>query len=68
MERFWQRCGWSREQLDVAWTFDSRADFEAVIEIELPPEVATAIIAEDSEQTVADYAADYAVTLWWRRF
>lgn len=64
MERFWQRRGWSREQLDVAWTFGSRADFEAVIAIELPPEVATAIIAEDSERTGVDYAVD----LWWRRF
>jgi SAM-dependent methyltransferase len=64
VERFWQRRGWSREQLDVAWTFDSRADFEAVIAIEFPPEVATAIIAEDSERT----GVDYAVNLWWRRF
>ena len=63
VERFWTTRGWSRERLELAWEFDSRADFEAVVRIELPTAVA--------EQVIASYegtAVDYAVNLWWKGF
>ena len=63
VERFWARQGWTRVPLDVDWRFESRADLEAVVRIELAPEVADAVLAEHQGTTV-----DYAVNLWWRRF
>jgi ubiquinone/menaquinone biosynthesis C-methylase UbiE len=63
VERFWSSRGWTREPLDLAWDFDSRADLEAVVRIEFDPEVAEAVLAEHSGTSV-----DYAVNLWWRRF
>jgi len=64
IERFWSLHGWSRERLDLAWTFDSRDDFEAVVRIELPTVVAEEVIAEHPDAT----GVDYAVNLWWRRY
>ena len=64
VERFWSRHGWSRERLDIAWTFDSRDDFEAVVRIELPTVVAGEVLAEHPAAT----GVDYAVNLWWRRY
>ena len=32
--RFWARQGWSRERIDIRWSFDVRADFESVLRIE----------------------------------
>jgi SAM-dependent methyltransferase len=61
VERFWTTRGWTREGLDLAWTFDSRADLEAVVRIELPPAVAEDVLAGHDGTTV-----DYAVDLWWR--
>jgi SAM-dependent methyltransferase len=63
VERFWARHGWTRVPLDVDWRFDSRADLEAVVRIELPAEAADVALAEHQGTTV-----DYAVNLWWRRF
>jgi ubiquinone/menaquinone biosynthesis C-methylase UbiE len=63
VERFWTRQGWTRVSLDIDWRFDDRADLEAVVRIELPPEVAGAVLAEHRGTTV-----DYAVNLWWRHF
>jgi ubiquinone/menaquinone biosynthesis C-methylase UbiE len=63
VERFWARQGWTRVPLDVDGRFDSRADLEAVVRIELNAEVAEAVLAEHAGTTV-----DYAVNLWWRRF
>jgi ubiquinone/menaquinone biosynthesis C-methylase UbiE len=63
VERFWARHGWTRAPLDLEWRFDSRADLESVVRIELTPEVADAVLAEHEGTTV-----DYAVNLWWRRF
>ncbi|WP_310961437.1 class I SAM-dependent methyltransferase [Nocardioides terrisoli] len=63
VERFWSAQGWSRERLDLAWTFDTRADLEDVVRIELPTAVA--------EQVLTSYdgtVVDYAVNLWWRRW
>jgi ubiquinone/menaquinone biosynthesis C-methylase UbiE len=63
VQRFWGRQGWSREPLTIAWTFDSRADLEAVVRIEFPETAAEGILAEHRGTSV-----DYAVNLWWRRF
>lgn len=63
VERFWSAHGWTRVPLDVEWRFEERADLEAVVRIELRPEVADAVLAEHSGTTV-----DYAVNLWWRHF
>jgi SAM-dependent methyltransferase len=64
VERFWSLHGWSRDRLEIAWTFDSRADFEAVVRIELPTAVAEEVLAEHPDAT----GVDYAVNLRWRRF
>jgi SAM-dependent methyltransferase len=64
VETFWSLHGWSRERLEIAWTFGSRADFEAVVRIELPTAVAGEVLVEHPEAT----GVDYAVNLWWRRF
>jgi len=63
VERFWAKQGWTRVPLEVDCRFDSRADLEAVVRIELPVEVADAVLAEHTGTTV-----DYAVNLWWRRY
>lgn len=63
VQRFWARQGWRRESLDVRWQFAVRADLEDVVRIELPPDVADAVLAEHEGTDV-----DYAVNLWWRRF
>jgi SAM-dependent methyltransferase len=62
-ERFWSRQGWTRVPVDMRWSFSSRADLEAVVRIELPPQVADEVLAGHEGTEV-----DYAVNLWWRRF
>ena len=62
VERFWSARGWTRVPLLVDWRFDSRADLEAVVRIELDPRNADAALAEHEGTTV-----DYAVNLWFRR-
>ena len=64
VERFWARHGWSRRTLDVAWTFDSPADFARVLRIEFPAPLADEILAAEPNRT----CVDYAVNLWWRRY
>ena len=64
VERFWGRRGWSRECLDIAWSFDSPEDFARVLRIEFPTALADEILAADPGRT----GVDYAVNLWWRRF
>ncbi len=64
VERFWARQGWERVPLDIAWTFDTRADFEAVVRLELADVVAEPVLAEEPQRT----GVDYAVALRWRRF
>ena len=63
VERFWSQRGWTRTPIDMGWSFDSRADLEAVVRIELSPEVADAVLAEHSGTEV-----DYAVNLWSKDF
>jgi SAM-dependent methyltransferase len=62
VERFWSSHGWTRVPLLVDWRFDSRADLEAVVRIELDPRTADAALAAHEGLVV-----DYAVNLWWRR-
>jgi len=59
VERFWSRRGWTRTPIDMGWSFESRADLEAVVRIEFSPDVADAVLAEHSGTEV-----DYAVNLW----
>ncbi len=59
VERFWGRQGWEREAVDMRWEFGSRADFEAVVSIEFPPQIAASILATHEGNVV-----DYAVNLW----
>ncbi|MGL4177070.1 MAG: class I SAM-dependent methyltransferase [Dermatophilaceae bacterium] len=58
VQRFWDRQGFTTEQLDIEWTFDRRADLEAVIGIELPPAVADDVLADHRDATL-----DVAVVL-----
>lgn len=64
VERFWRRQGWSRVPLEIAWTFDTRVDLEAVVRLEFPPAQAERILAEDPDRT----GVDYAVVLRHRRY
>jgi ubiquinone/menaquinone biosynthesis C-methylase UbiE len=63
VEEVWAAHVWERHRLDLAWQFDSRADLEAVVRIELPGPVADAALAEHEGLRV-----DYAVNLWSRGF
>ena len=63
IERFWSTRGWTRVPVDMGWSFETRADFEAVVRIEFTPEVADTIVASHRGTDV-----DYAVNVWWRRF
>ena len=63
VERFWAAQGFTRQPLDIRWDHASRADFEAVVGIEFPPELAGQIL--DSHPGTG---VDYAVNLFWRRY
>ena len=63
VQRFWDRRGFTTEHLTIDWTFDRRADLEAVTRIELPPGPADEVLATHEGLTV-----DYGVALRWRRF
>lgn len=63
VERFWSIRGWTRIPVDMGWSFETRADLEAVVRIEFAPDVAEAIIASHVGTDV-----DYAVNVWWKRF
>jgi len=63
VERFWARQGWSRERIDMRWSFLSRADFESVLRIEFTQTLADSILADHE-----GWGVDYAVSLWWRTF
>lgn len=63
VERFWSTHGWMREPVLTSWRFDSRADLERVVRIELPTTVAAQVLREHHGSTV-----EYAVNVWWRHF
>ncbi len=61
VESFWRDQGWERHPLEIAWTFETREDLEAVVRIEFPAEVAEEIVAGHQGTEV-----DYAVNVWSR--
>ena len=63
IERFWSQRGWTRTPVDMGWRFQSRADLEAVVRIELAPEVAEEVLRHHEGLEV-----DYAVNLWSKDF
>ena len=63
VDRFFARRGWSAERLLVRWELASRADFEAVVRIELPPAAADGLLAANPGTGL-----EQAVVLRWRRF
>ncbi|MCE1179765.1 MAG: class I SAM-dependent methyltransferase [Micrococcales bacterium] len=63
VQRFWKRQGFSALPLTIQWTFDTRADLEAVVRIELPPEAADRLLAGHEGTQV-----DYGITLWHRTY
>jgi SAM-dependent methyltransferase len=63
IERFWTTQGWTLDRVDMGWRFDSREDLEAVVRIELKPDVADQVLRHHRGLEV-----DYAVNLWWRTF
>lgn len=60
---FWASHGWHRVRLDLDWTFDSRADLESVVRIELPRAAADAALSTYDVTRV-----DYAVNVWLRGY
>lgn len=62
LERFWSTRGWTRTPVATEWRFGSRADLEAVVGIELAPDLAAGLLAEHPGTTL-----DAFVNLWWRR-
>jgi SAM-dependent methyltransferase len=63
VERFWSAHGWRREAMDLEWRFETRADLEAVVRIELDRALADEVLTEH-EGTVVDCA----MNLWWRTY
>ncbi|SDC79007.1 class I SAM-dependent methyltransferase [Nocardioides lianchengensis] len=59
VQRFWTGRGWRRTPVEMRWSFSSRADLEAVVRIELTPDVAEAALAGHEGTEV-----DYAVNVW----
>ena len=60
VERFWARRGWQREPLEIRWELPDRETFEAVVRVELAPDLAETVLAEHGGTSV-----DYAVNLFW---
>lgn len=63
VQRFWSTHGWTREPVRTSWQFQSRADLERVVRIELPTAVAAEVLDEHRGTEV-----EYAVNVWWRQF
>ena len=58
---FWADRGWERHRVNMAWTFDSREDLDAVVRIEFPGSIAEDVLASHHGTDV-----DYAVNVWSR--
>jgi ubiquinone/menaquinone biosynthesis C-methylase UbiE len=63
IDAFWSAQGFSVQQIDSSWSFDRRADLDAVIRIEFPAEVAERILAMHSGIRVS-----YSYRLYWRLY
>jgi hypothetical protein len=63
VDAFFARAGWTATRHDIRWSFESRADFEAVVRIEFAPDQAERILAEH-----AGCEVDYAIVIRRRDF
>ena len=61
IDKFWFANGFSAQQIDSSWSFDTREDLEAVVRIEFPTEVADRILETHRGNTVS-----YSYRLFWR--
>ena len=61
IDEFWSANGFTAQQIDSSWSFDSRGDLEAVVRIEFPTQVADRILATHEGQAVS-----YSYRLFWR--
>ena len=61
---FWETAGYHRVPVLTRWSFETRADLEAVVSIELPTPTAREVLADLPGTTLE---VDYAVDVWWRR-
>lgn len=68
VQRFWDRQGFATRSLTIQWTFDSAADFAAVIAIEFPTYAAERILSSWQASDPQRPQVDYAVALRWRTF
>lgn len=67
--RFWRRRGYERRSLIVQWTFDSPADLEAVLAIELPPAAVELAVAEHAAlDAAASLIIEVGVALYHRTY
>ena len=53
IDEFWSANGFAAQQIDSSWSFDTRADLEAVVKIEFPAEVADRILSTHRGSTVS---------------
>jgi SAM-dependent methyltransferase len=63
IDKFWFANGFTAQQIDSSWSFDTRADLEAVVRIEFPAEVADRILETHRGNTVS-----YSYRLFWRLY
>ena len=63
IDEFWSAHGFAVQQIDSSWSFDARADLEAVVRIEFPVEVADRILTMHRGNSVS-----YSYRLVWRRY
>ena len=63
IDEFWSANGFAVQQIDSSWSFETRADLEAVVRIEFPAEVADRILAAHLGTNVS-----YSYRLFWRLY
>jgi SAM-dependent methyltransferase len=61
IDAFWSANGFTAQQIDSSWSFESRENLEAVVRIEFPSDVADRILAKHDGNTVS-----YSYRLFWR--
>jgi ubiquinone/menaquinone biosynthesis C-methylase UbiE len=63
VENWWAAHGFSLTHIASEWRFESRADLEAVVRIEFPPELAEQLLTEHAGTSV-----DYHYSLYHRHY
>ncbi len=63
VESFWEAHSFKLIRIASEWRFQNRADLEAVVRVEFPPELATQLLAEHSGISV-----DYHYCLYYRQY